>query len=248
MGTHIRTKNMAYENIYWTVIWHVEDHAEYETFEDEDDAWDKYQSLDGGYWATRIHTPEGRLEAEYGDMHEEDWELLDQVVEEVVRGTRPAIACPDGAAVRVGWKRGVSARDVRRVLGELREMWPDTQIVIGSGVHGGRDQRNWDDRCGTRLHTFIPRTCVVQERLGIEGGLREQLFFDQDEAHVIKNQLENVLVLNLVEPDDAEQFRDAARDPQNICVFGMCFGVDNKRWDPHHHRPDNITTIRPYYD
>merc|ERR1711998_659323 len=80
MGTHIRTKNMAYENIYWTVIWHVEDHAEYETFEDEDDAWDKYQSLDGGDWATRIHTPEGRLEAEYGDMHEEDWDLLDQVV------------------------------------------------------------------------------------------------------------------------------------------------------------------------
>merc|ERR1712188_73507 len=135
MGTHdMDSEDEDYENKHWIVIWHVNDHAEYESFEEEALAWDKFQSLDNGRWATRIHTPEGHLQEQYGAMCEEDWGLLDQVVEEVVAGTRPLIVKPDGAAVRVAWGRSISAEDVASALSQLREMWPHTQIVIGSGV------------------------------------------------------------------------------------------------------------------
>merc|ERR1712146_60892 len=79
--------------------------------------------------------------------------------------------------------------DVESALCQLREMWPDPLIFIGSGVHGGPDQRNWDDEFGTRLHTFIPRTSIVGSTH------RQKSFFNEDKAYVTEREFINVRVL-----------------------------------------------------
>eukprot|EP00756_Hemistasia_phaeocysticola_P044383 Hpha_TRINITY_DN18038_c0_g1::TRINITY_DN18038_c0_g1_i1::g.1192::m.1192 len=61
----------------FVVAWHVEDHAEGETFGSEAEARARFGELNGGSWAARLYKTK-TIESEYGSMGSDDWAMLDK--------------------------------------------------------------------------------------------------------------------------------------------------------------------------
>ena len=83
-------------------------------------------------------------------------------------------------------------------------------------MHGGA--RQWRDL----RNSFVPKE-----------GYREKKFYYEDRQ--VADAYENVSCRDLGRDSQQDRFRRELEDPENIAVFGMCHGTDNKRFDPDRH-------------
>ena len=125
---------------------------------------------------------------------------------------------PAGAD-RVAWGRGIDHHDVAREVARQRRENPDKKCVVAAGVHGIANQKHRHYALGGLNNTFVP-----------EAGFRQETFYHEDKRLEQLHTKGMVSVYDVGKPDRAAAFKRQLKNGQNVAVFGMCHGDDNKRF------------------
>ena len=121
-------------------------------------------------------------------------------------------AHPEDNAYQVGWDRSINSRDVRNEVHHRLQKHPDKHIVVLTGVHGAKDQKV---RYAESNKSFLPRELF-----------RERRFHSEDRD--LEDLSGRVKALDLGRQSQQREARAAMNNPENVVIFGMCYGGDNK--------------------